>query len=75
MSVIQFNIDDAYVQSIGIQVIKEFMERQLSLLSTQTIGEKIIHAIHESGFDHKKELEESRSEAWHEYKIKYLASC
>ena len=51
------------------------MERQLSLLNTQKIRGKIIHAIQESGFDHRKELEESRSEAWSEYKSKYLTAC
>ena len=74
-SVIEFNIDDAYIQNIGIQTIKEFMERQLSLLNTQKIAERIIHAIQESGIDHRKELEESRSEAWSEYKAKYLQLC
>ncbi|ETR68492.1 MAG: hypothetical protein OMM_10476 [Candidatus Magnetoglobus multicellularis str. Araruama] len=75
MSVIEFNIDDGYIQNIGIQAIQEFMERQLSLLNTQKISGKIIHAIQESGFDHRKELEESRSEAWSEYKSKYLTAC
>ena len=72
MSIIHLNIDDPYIHSIGIHAIKEFIERQLSLLSTQKIGEKIILSIKESEFDHKNELEKSRSEAWLEYKAKYF---
>jgi len=34
MCVIEFNNDDTYIQNIGIQTIKEFMKRQLSLLNT-----------------------------------------
>ncbi len=73
MSVIQLDIDDRLVQTMGLQAIQAFMERQLSLLRVQYLGEKIAKAVQEAGFDHPKEIEEARQEAWEEYKAKYLS--
>ncbi len=73
MSVIQLDIDDTLVQTIGLQAIQAFMERQLSLLRVQYLGEKIAQAIQHAGFEHAKEVEEARQEAWEEYKTKYLS--
>ena len=72
MSVIQLDIDDTLVQTIGMQAIQAFMERQLSLLRVRYLGEKITQAIEQAGFNHDKEVEEARQEAWQEYKTKYL---
>ncbi len=72
MSVIQLDIDETLIKTIGVQAIKEFIERQLSLLRVQYSGEKISQDIKEAGFDHDKEVEEARQEAWQEYKSKYL---
>ena len=74
MSVIQLDIDDILVQTIGLQTIQAFMERQLSYLRVQYLGDKIAQAIQQSGFEHTKEVEDARLEAWEEYKAKYLPS-
>ncbi len=74
MSVIQLDIDDILVQTIGIQAIQAFMERQLSYLRVQYLGDNISQAIQESGFEHTKEVEDARLEAWEEYKAKYMPS-
>ena len=72
MSIIQLEIDEGLVQSVGLQSVKEFMERQLNLLRVRYLGEKIAVAIRESGMNHQREVEEARQEAWAEYKAKYL---
>jgi predicted Fe-Mo cluster-binding NifX family protein len=72
MSVIQLDIDDTLVHTIGMHAIQAFMERQLSLLRVRYLGEKITQAIEQAGFDHDKEVEEARQEAWQEYKTTYL---
>jgi len=74
MSVIQLEIDETLVQTIGLQAIGAFMERQLSFLRVQYLGDNIAHTIEQSGFEHAKEVEEARQEAWKEYKVKYLPS-
>jgi len=74
MSVIQLDIDDTLVKTIGLQAIKTFMERQLSFLRVQYLGEKFAQAIQQSGFEHAKEVEEARQEAWEEYKTKHMPS-
>ena len=72
MSVIQLDIDETLVQAIGVRAIKAFIERQLSLLRVQYLGEKMTQAMQQAGFDHDKEVKEARQEAWQEYKAKYL---
>lgn len=73
MGAIQLDLDDRLVQTIGMEAIKAFVERQLSLLRVRYLGEKISRAIEQEGFDHGKEVEGACQEAWQEYKTKYLA--
>ena len=72
MSVIQVEIEETLIQEIGAKTVKAFVERQLSLLRIQYLGEKIAKEIQQSGIDHQKEVGEARQEAWQEYKAKYL---
>jgi hypothetical protein len=72
MSVIQLEIDETLIQAVGLQTVKTFMERQLSLLKVKYLGEKISAAIHQAGIDHPQEVEAARQEAWQEYKATYL---
>jgi hypothetical protein len=72
MSTIQLEIEDALLQQIGDRTVRTFIERQLSLLRFQYLGEKIAKEIQQSGINHKKELSEAREEAWDEYKGKIL---
>ena len=74
MSVIQLDIDDILVRTIGFQAIQEFMESQLSFLRVRYLGDKIEQAIQQSDFEHPKEVEAARLEAWEEYKAKYMPS-
>jgi len=41
------------------------------LLHTRYLGETIARTIEEAGFNHEKEVETVRREAWQEYKSKY----
>jgi len=54
MSLIQLEIDDTLIQTIGLQAVKTFMERQLTLLQVQYLGEKIAVAIQQTGINHQK---------------------
>lgn len=72
MSTMQFNVDETLVQAMGMEAIHGFVERQLALLHTKYLGETIARAIEETGFNHEKEVETARQEAWQEYKSKYL---
>lgn len=72
MGLIQLEIDDTLVQAIGLQAVKTFMERQLTLLRVQYLGEKIAAAIQRAGMNHQQEVKEAREEAWQEYKDKYF---
>jgi dTDP-4-amino-4,6-dideoxygalactose transaminase len=51
------------------------MERQLTLLRVQYLGEKIAAAIQQAGINHQQEVKEARQEAWQEYKAKYFDLC
>jgi len=70
MTVLQFEIEDQLAQNLGIQMIKNYLDRQLTFLKVLYLGEKVSKIIQQSGIDHAKELEEARQEAWEEYKAK-----
>ena len=72
MRTIQFKVDETLVQAMGIEAIHGFVERQLELLHTRYLGEEIARTIEEADFNHEKEVETARREAWQEYKSKYL---
>ncbi len=72
MSVIQLDIDDALIQSIGVAAMKRFIEQQVALLRLQYQGDRIAQTIRESGIDHNHVVHEARQEAWDEYKVLHL---
>ncbi|HEX9732187.1 MAG TPA: hypothetical protein VGG06_09405 [Thermoanaerobaculia bacterium] len=72
MAVIQLEVDETLMKSIGAEAVKAFVERQLSLLRLRYLGEKVAQAIHEADFDHDAAVKESREEAWRENKAKFL---
>lgn len=72
MAVIQLEIDETLIQALGAEAVKDFMERQLSLLKLQHLGERVAGAIRQSGVDHPAEVEAAREEAWEEHKEEYL---
>lgn len=72
MPVLEFEIEDQLVQNMGLQHIKNFLNRQLAFLRVSYLGEKISQVIQSSGIDHAKEVEAARQEAWQEYKTKNL---
>ena len=72
MSVIQLEIDDALIQSIGVTAMKAFIDQQVALLRLTYQGERIAQTIQKSGIDHAQEVNEARQEAWDEYKTTHL---
>jgi len=68
MTVIQLEIDEKLIHEVGIKTIRDFMESQLSVLRLKYLGEKISDTITKASFDHEKEVDEARREAWEEYK-------
>jgi len=72
MSVIEFEIDEKLAKEVGLKSVQDFLQEQLMLLRLQYLGEKISKSIQASGIDHEKELEETRAEAWQEYKEKHF---
>ncbi len=72
MSVIQLDIDDALIRSVGAEAMKAFIEQQVAILRLKYQGERLARTMHESGVDHSKEVSEARQEAWDEYKAAYL---
>jgi hypothetical protein len=72
MSIIQLDIDDSLLQSIGATAIKTFIEQQVALLRLQYQGDHIAQHIQQSGIDHDQEVNDARQEAWDEYKATHL---
>lgn len=71
MTVIQLEIDEKLIHEVGMKTVKDFMESQLSVLRLKYLGQKISETIKFGDFDHEKEVEEARTEAWEEYKEKH----
>ena len=65
-------IDDTLIQTIGLQAVKTFMERQLTLLQVQYLGEKNCSSYSTNWNKPSEEVKEARQEAWQGYKTKYL---
>lgn len=72
MTVIQLEIDEKLIHEVGMKTVKDFMESQLSVLKLKYLGGKISETIKIGDFDHEKEVEEARTEAWEEYKEKHI---
>ncbi len=72
MAVIQLEIDETLIQAVGTQAVKTFIERQISLLRLEHLGQRVANAIQQSGVDHSAEVEGARQEAWQEAREEYL---
>lgn len=72
MSVISFEIDDNIAKAVGINSIKEFLEKQLALLKLEYLSEEIGKSIKASGMNLEEELEKAREEVWLSNKGRYL---
>ena len=72
MSVIQLDIDDSLIQSVGAEAMKTFIQQQLAILRLQYQGEHIAQTLQTAGIDHDREVSEARQEAWEEYKAAHL---
>ncbi len=70
--VISFEIDDEIAKTIGLNSIKAYIEKQLSLLKLEYLSEEIGKSIKESGTNLEEEMEKVREEVWQENKDKYL---
>ena len=72
MHSIQLNINDKLIQRIGMDAIKQRLERELEFLYYESVADGIENAIKTSGIDNEKELELARKNAWEEYKKEFL---
>lgn len=72
MSVIQLDVDDTLIQSVGATAMKAFIEQQVAILRLQYQGEHIAQTLQQAGIDHDQEVAEARQEAWNEYKTTHL---
>ena len=59
MSVIQINIDESLINSVGTKAMKTFIEQQIDILRLQYQGEHIARTINVMGIDHDKEVSEA----------------
>jgi hypothetical protein len=69
MAVIQLEIDETLIRSVGTEAVKRFVERQLSLLRLEHLGKTVARAIQHSDVDHHAEVQGAREEAWQEMKV------
>ncbi len=53
MAVIQLEIDETLIQAVGTQAVKTFIERQISLLRLEHLGQRVANAIQQSDVDHR----------------------
>jgi len=72
MATIEIKVNKELVEKVGLESVKEYLEKQLKLLKLQMLSKEIKTAIDESGLDIDKEFKNAKTEAWQEYKEKYL---
>ena len=72
MQSIQLNINDKLIQRIGIDAIKQRLQKELEFIYHEAVASSIEEAIKNSGIDNEKELELARQKAWDEYKKEFL---
>jgi len=72
---ITLEIKETVVKDFGLNQIQAFFEKQLQLLELQMLANKISESLKLSpNVDWNFELENSRTEAWAEYKTLFLSS-
>jgi hypothetical protein len=72
MQSIQLNINEKLIQKIGIDAIRQRLQKELEFLYYETVAENIEKILKNSGIDNEAELELARKKAWEEYKKEFL---
>jgi len=70
---ITVKIKDSLITDLGVQHIKNFLQKQLQLYELQLSADKITGYIQqEENVNWEEELEKVREDAWQEYKTKFF---
>ena len=70
---ITLDIKETVVKDFGLYQIQHFFEKQLQLLELQLLANKITDKLKQAiDVDWELEFENSRKEAWDEYKLLFL---
>lgn len=71
MTTIQIQVQDDIVQRLGIERIKQLMQRKIDSEEVRLAAEHIKQAMDAAtGVDWDAELEQARQQTWNEYKLK-----
>ncbi len=68
MMIIEVNISDEIVKQFGAEAVKQFLEKEIELITIQKLTVETSEAIKESGVDWNTKIEEGRQNAWEKYK-------
>ena len=68
MMIIEVNISDEIVKQFGAEAVKQFLEKEIELITIQKLTVEASEAIKESGVDWNTKIEEGRQNAWEKYK-------
>ncbi len=71
MTIIQIQVQDDVVERLGIERIKQLMQRKIDAEELRLAAEHIKQAMDDAiGVDWDAELEQARQQTWSEYKQK-----
>lgn len=68
MDTIQLSVDEWILKKFGEEMIKEYVNKMISLKKLEFYTDLISKSINMSEEEYEKELEEIRKESWQEYK-------
>ena len=68
MMIIEVNISDEIVKQFGAEAVKQFLEKEIELITIQKLAVETSEAIKESSIDWNTKIEEGRQNAWEKYK-------
>lgn len=68
MDTIQLGVEDWILKKFGEEMIKEYVNKMISLKKMEFFTDLISKSIEMPQEDYEKELEEIRKESWEEYK-------
>lgn len=72
MTIISFEVDDDIVKLMGLNSVKDYLQKQISLLKLEYLSKEIENYIIKSELNFEDEMEKVREDVWKENKSKYL---
>lgn len=72
MITIQLEVNPATVQKIGIEALRQRLQRTIELEELAILATEMNAKIKEAGLDFKTLTEQARQEAWEEFKTAHL---